>query len=52
MLQPDGPGASRLYARWRLPPGPLGLLLALVIDLPHHLMERKMLLGIKRRAEA
>ena len=52
VLEPDGPGASRLYARWRFPPGPLGLLFALLMDLPHHLMERKMLLGIKERAEA
>jgi hypothetical protein len=52
VLEPAGPGASRLLARWRFPPGPLGLLFALLMDLPHHLMERKMLLGIKRRAEA
>ena len=45
---------TRLYARFRLDedPRPLwGLLYALVVDIPHFVMERKMLLGIKQRAE-
>lgn len=45
---------TKLYARFRLDadPRPLwGLLYALVIDIPHFAMERKMLLGIKQRAE-
>ena len=52
VLEPDGPDRSRLFARWRFPPGPLGLAFALLIDLPHHLMERRMLLAIKQHAEA
>ena len=51
-VEPDGPHASRLIARWRCPKGPLNTLFALLFDVPHFLMERKMLLGIKRRAEA
>ena len=46
---------TRLYARFRLDadPRPLwGLLYALVIDIPHFVMERRMLLGIKQRAES
>jgi len=45
---------TRLYARFRLDaePRPLwGLLYALAIDIPHFVMERRMLLGIKERAE-
>ena len=46
---------TRLYARFRLDadPRPLwGLLYALVIDIPHFVMERAMLLSIKERAES
>ena len=45
---------NRLYARFRLDadPRPLWrLLYPLVIDIPHFVMERKMLLGIKQRAK-
>jgi hypothetical protein len=51
VLEPDGSDRSRLLARWRSPSGPLNLAFALLFDLPHFLMERKMLLGIKHRAE-
>jgi hypothetical protein len=51
VLEPDGPDRSRLLARWRSPGDPLNLAFGLLFDLPHFLMERKMLLGIKRRAE-
>jgi len=51
VLESDGPDRSRLVARWRSPSGPLNVAFALLFDLPHFAMERKMLLGIKRRAE-
>lgn len=51
VLESDGPDRSRLLARWRWPRGPLNLAFALLFDLPHFLMERRMLLGIKRRAQ-
>jgi hypothetical protein len=51
VLEPQLPDRSRLLARWRFAPGPGGLAFALLIELPHHLMERRMLLGIKRRAQ-
>jgi hypothetical protein len=51
-VEPDGPQRSRLIARWRCPKGPLNTAFALLFDLPHFVMERKMLLGIKGRAEA
>jgi hypothetical protein len=52
VLEPDGPDRSRLLARWRSPSGPLNLVFGLLFDLPHFVMERKLLLGIKQRAEA
>ena len=51
VLESDGPDRSRLLARWRIASGPLNVAFALLFDLPHFLMERKMLLGIKSRAE-
>src|SRR5215218_838732 len=54
ILQRVDERATRLYARFRLDadPRPLwGLLYALVIDIPHFVMERAMLLGIKERVE-
>jgi len=51
VLECDGPDRSRLLARWRIASGPLNVAFALLFDLPHFLMERKMLLGIKSRAE-
>lgn len=42
---------TRLIARSRAARGPAVILGALLIDIPHFVMERKMLLGIKRLAE-
>jgi hypothetical protein len=42
---------SRLIARGRVPQGPLSLAYAVLLELPHFIMERRMLLGIKERAE-
>jgi hypothetical protein len=51
-LEPRDDGAStRLYARWRMAGGWTALAYALLLELPHFIMERKMLLGIKDRAE-
>jgi hypothetical protein len=50
-LEPDGPGRTRLYARSRTPRGAATLGYVLLFELPHFVMERKMLLGIKRWAE-
>ena len=46
----DGP-RCRLIARFRAPRGAVGSAYAMLLELPHFLMERRMLLGIKRRAE-
>jgi hypothetical protein len=43
---------TRLIARGRTGRGPGVAFEALVMDIPHFLMERRMLLGIKKRAEA
>jgi hypothetical protein len=45
-------GRTRLIARSRFPRGPVSLAYGLLLELPHFIMERKMLLGIKERAEA
>jgi hypothetical protein len=50
VLEPEG-GQTRLIARGRFPPGAFSLAYSLLLELPHFLMERKMLLGIKERAE-
>jgi hypothetical protein len=42
---------TRLFARSRVRRGVPSLAYAIFIELPHFIMERKMLLGIKRRAE-
>jgi hypothetical protein len=42
---------TRLFARSRIPRGLTSVLYAVFIELPHFIMERKMLLGIKARAE-
>lgn len=51
VVEPDGEGGTRLLIRSHTHPGIASLLYALLLELPHFLMERKMLLGIKRRAE-
>jgi hypothetical protein len=52
MLEPLPGSRTRLLVRSRRPRGLVQLLMGLLIELPHFLMERKMLLGIKKRAEA
>lgn len=47
---PDG--RTRLLARSRTPRGPATLYWTLLIEIPHFVMQRKMLLGIRERAEA
>ena len=48
----DGPDSCRLIARFRAPAGVAGSAYGLLLELPHFLMERRMLLEVKRRAEA
>jgi hypothetical protein len=50
-LEPAPEGGTRLFARSRIPRGVTSVAYALFIELPHFIMERKMLLGIKQRAE-
>jgi hypothetical protein len=54
VLYPDGEKATRLVSRCRvrLPRNARGLLLSLLLDPGQFLMERKMLLELKRRAES
>ncbi len=51
VLQPIGERSTRLIARERTPRTWGALAAALLWELPHFIMERKMLLGIKERAE-
>ena len=50
-LVPHGPGCTRLIARGEIPRGTAAVANTLLMEIPHFLMERKMLLGIKERAE-
>jgi hypothetical protein len=50
-LRPIDRGRSRLYARSRQRRNAAGAFYVALIELPHFIMERKMLLGIKQRAE-
>lgn len=52
VLEPVDEGTTRLLARSRQAHGPAGWLYAVLMELPHFIMERRMLLGIKERAEA
>jgi hypothetical protein len=49
-LEPED-GRTRLFARGRYRRGLASVAYALLLELPHFVMERKMLLGIKERAE-
>jgi hypothetical protein len=51
VTQPLPNRRTRLIARGRTARGPGGVFGALLMDIPHFLMERRMLLGIKDRAE-
>ena len=42
---------TRLIARGRFPRGAFTLAYTVLLELPHFIMERKMLLGVKERAE-
>jgi hypothetical protein len=50
VLEPDD-GQTRLIARGRYPQGLFSVAYNVLLELPHFIMERKMLLGIKQRAE-
>jgi hypothetical protein len=49
-LEPDGPESCRLLTRFIAPTGVAGIAYATLVELPHFVMERKMLLEIKHRA--
>ncbi len=49
-LEPEGT-RTRLLARGRSPRGIASIAYSLLLEIPHFVMERKMLLGIKERAE-
>jgi hypothetical protein len=51
-LEPVGAGRTRLIARGGVPRGVRAAGYAMLMEIPHFLMERRMLLGIKQRAEA
>jgi hypothetical protein len=51
-LEPTPDVRTRLFARSRVPRGLPSIAYAIFMELPHFVMERKMLLGIKQRAEA
>jgi hypothetical protein len=51
VVEPDGPDACRLIARSRVPGGIAGAVYGLLLELPHFVMERRMLLEVKRHAE-
>ena len=51
VIEPDGDGGCRLIARSHVDREPRALAYYLGIELPHAVMERRMLLGIKQRAE-
>jgi uncharacterized protein YndB with AHSA1/START domain len=50
-LEPVGSDRTRLIARGGVPGGAAAVSYALLMEIPHFLMERRMLLGIKERAE-
>jgi hypothetical protein len=50
-LEPLGPDRTRLIARGGVPRGAAAASYAVLMEIPHFLMERRMLLGIKERAE-
>jgi hypothetical protein len=51
VLQPSDGNRTRLISRGRTPRGPAAVYGILLIEIPHFLMERRMMLGIKQRAE-
>ena len=51
-LEPAGAGRTRLIARGGVSRGVSAAVYATLMEISHFLMERRMLLGIKERAEA
>jgi hypothetical protein len=51
VVRDAGEGRTRLIARNQRPQGLAGAAYAALLELPHFVMERRMLLGIKERAE-
>jgi hypothetical protein len=51
VIEPLDDGRCRLIARSRTPRGLPALAYLLLLEIPHFVMERRMLLGIKERAE-
>ncbi len=51
VLEPEGDRRTRLLARGRTPRKPLLIAYATLLEIPHFVMERRMLLGIKERVE-
>jgi hypothetical protein len=51
-VEPDGPERCRLLARSPIPTGLAGRAYGLLLELPHFIMQRRMLLDVKRLAEA
>jgi hypothetical protein len=51
VLERLGPDRTRLIARGGVPSGLASAAYGVLMELPHFLMERRMLLGIKQRAE-
>jgi uncharacterized protein YndB with AHSA1/START domain len=50
-LEPIGAGRTRLIVRGGVPRGVAAVAYGVLMEIPHFLMERRMLLGIKERAE-
>jgi hypothetical protein len=50
-LEPVGAGRTRLIVRGGVPRGVAAVAYGVLMEIPHFLMERRMLLGIKERAE-
>ncbi|MGZ4691880.1 MAG: hypothetical protein ACXVKA_06270 [Acidimicrobiia bacterium] len=50
-LEPESGNRTRLLARSRIPRGPVSVAYAIFVELPHFIMERKMLRTIKQRVE-
>lgn len=51
VLEPSGEQRTRLLARGRIPRRATPMAYAALLEIPHFLMERRMLLGIRERAE-
>ena len=51
VLEPIDDRTTRLISRSRVPGGRVAATYALLLEIPHFVMQRKMLLGIKERAE-